>query len=95
MQRFEVRGIDAWLYDDEWVWDTSYFYGYFTTKGKTKHKPLPSILLDIMGSDLEKAGRELRMTEISLQSLTGEPRNHYSQQFTATLRKGGSHNAAL
>lgn len=36
MQRFEVRGIDAWLYDDEWVWDTSYFYGYFTTKGKNQ-----------------------------------------------------------
>lgn len=36
MQRFEVREIDAWLYDDEWIWNTSYLYGHFTTRSKNE-----------------------------------------------------------
>ena len=25
---FEVREIDAWMYDDCWNWNTSYFLGH-------------------------------------------------------------------
>lgn len=28
---YEVREIDAWLYDDCWTWNTSYVVGTFTT----------------------------------------------------------------
>ena len=28
---YEVREIDAWMYDDSWTWNTSYIVGTFTT----------------------------------------------------------------
>ena len=28
---FEVREIDGIIYDDSWIWTTSYLIGYFTT----------------------------------------------------------------
>ena len=28
---YEVREIDAWMYDDSWTWNTSYLVGTFTT----------------------------------------------------------------
>lgn len=30
-ERFEVRQIDAWMYDDCWVWNESYYIGGFCT----------------------------------------------------------------
>ena len=30
---YEVREIDAWFYDDCWVWNTSYHLGELTTTG--------------------------------------------------------------
>lgn len=30
-ERYEVRQIDAWMYDDEWTWNTSYLVGTFVT----------------------------------------------------------------
>lgn len=31
---FEVREIDGIMYDDCWIWNTSYLIGYFTTSAK-------------------------------------------------------------
>lgn len=31
MDAYEVREIDAWMYDDSWTWNTSYLVGTFTT----------------------------------------------------------------
>jgi len=30
-ERYEVREIDAWMYDDSWTWNNSYLVGTFTT----------------------------------------------------------------
>lgn len=30
-ERYEVREIDAWMYDDSWTWNTSYLVGTFAT----------------------------------------------------------------
>lgn len=30
-ERYEVREIDAWMYDDSWTWNTSFIVGTFTT----------------------------------------------------------------
>jgi hypothetical protein len=30
---YEIREIDAWMYDDSWTWNTSYRLGSFTTTG--------------------------------------------------------------
>lgn len=33
---FEIREIDAWMYDDCWNWNTSYFIGHMKTGGNEK-----------------------------------------------------------
>ena len=36
MIKFEIRQLDAWIYDDEWTINTSYNLGTMATKGDEK-----------------------------------------------------------
>ena len=35
---FEIREIDALMYDEAWNWNTSYFLGYMTTSANNEKK---------------------------------------------------------
>lgn len=36
--KFEIREIDAWMYDDEWTWNTSYYLGDMETSAKNEKR---------------------------------------------------------
>ena len=35
---FEIRQIDAYMYDDDWTWNTSYLVGTMTTSAKNEKR---------------------------------------------------------
>lgn len=35
---FEIREIDGWMYDDNWIWNTSYFIGHMKTSAKDEKR---------------------------------------------------------
>ena len=41
---FEVRQIDAYMYDDSWTWNTSYIIGYFSTSAKDEKRAFTRFL---------------------------------------------------
>lgn len=42
--KFEVREIDAWMEDNNWTWNTSFFVGTFTTNAKDEKRAFCNFL---------------------------------------------------
>lgn len=42
--KFEIREIDAYIYDDEWAINTTYNYGSMVTGAKDEHKAFANYL---------------------------------------------------
>jgi hypothetical protein len=40
--KFEIREIDAWMYDGEWNWNTSYHMGNMVTSAKNEKRAFTS-----------------------------------------------------
>lgn len=72
---YEVREIDAWLYDDCWTWNTSYHVGDIETAGDVK-RAMMSFLRKKYGVKCKKGACRIEYTGdiYELQSRkTGEP----------------------
>lgn len=41
---FEVRQIDGIMYEEGWIWNTSYLVGYFTTSAKDEKRAFTRFL---------------------------------------------------
>lgn len=52
--KFEVREIDAWMDEDGWSWNTSYFLGNFETHAKNEKRAFCNYLRSTRGIVFKK-----------------------------------------